>query len=257
MSSGEIYNDLLVERLGLQPHVFLSSPYPLMLIIFGYLYFILYAGPNYMKDRAPYKLKSFILIYDLIQILANSWLVKAHLSSGWNSPSNIICLEDSTTLNVPQLFDIWQWILLIKIFDFVETCIFVLRKKQNQVSVLHVYHHISNVIFGWYYMKYFIERLTFVILLNSIVHVIMYMYYFIAAWSPTLQQIVLPIKPYITKLQMVQFVAIIIYALQIFNPRCSHPVEVSHLLFIVNIIIFLYLFYDFYKKNYHRKQKNY
>lgn len=88
-------------------------------------------------------------------------------------------------------------------FDFVETCIFVLRKKQNQVSTLHVYHHVSNFIFLWYYLKYVLdERATFISLYNCTVHVIMYIYYLLAAWSPNVRRKISFIKPFITKLQM-------------------------------------------------------
>jgi len=99
------------------------------------------------------------------------------------------------------------WLFFLKFFDYVETCVFVLRKKQNQISFLHVYHHVFNVLFGLYYLKYILdERGSFVSLLNCTVHVIMYMYYFIAAWSPELQQMIYPIKPFITKLQMASLI---------------------------------------------------
>ncbi|XP_011705586.1 PREDICTED: elongation of very long chain fatty acids protein 4-like [Wasmannia auropunctata] len=111
-------------------------------------------------------------------------------------------LEHSKS-NVIKLFNIIWWLLLLKLFDYVETCVFVLRKKQNQVSTLHVYHHVSNVTFGWFYLKYILdERATFISLVNCAVHVIMYIYYFLAAWNLEFQQMLSPIKPYITKLQM-------------------------------------------------------
>lgn len=42
---------------------------------------------------------------------------------------------------------------LIKGFEFTETIIFVLRKKVNQISYLHVYHHISTFIFAWFFAR--------------------------------------------------------------------------------------------------------
>jgi elongation of very long chain fatty acids protein 4 len=32
--------------------------------------------------------------------------------------------------------------------------VFVLRKKDRQVSFLHVYHHASQVLYTWAYLKY-------------------------------------------------------------------------------------------------------
>lgn len=38
---------------------------------------------------------------------------------------------------------------LLKIYDLVETLFFVLRKKQSQVSFLHLYHHIMILFFTY------------------------------------------------------------------------------------------------------------
>jgi len=48
---------------------------------------------------------------------------------------------------------IWLYFLL-KILDLVDTIFFVLRKKQNQVTFLHVYHHVGIVIGSWAAVKY-------------------------------------------------------------------------------------------------------
>ncbi|XP_012064555.1 PREDICTED: elongation of very long chain fatty acids protein AAEL008004-like, partial [Atta cephalotes] len=253
MGLGELYHylfeELSVERTRKWPLV--SSPHPLMLITFGYMYFVLYAGPRFMKDRPPYELRNFILIYDMIQILVNLWFVKQHVSYGWFSEFSLICTSpNSDSLNAIKMFDLMWWLIFLKLFDYVETCVFVLRKKQNQVSALHVYHHVSNLIFLWYYLKYILdERATFITLMNCAVHVIMYMYYFIAALSSELQQMISPIKPFVTKLQMVQFIVMIVILLQFSNSNCEAPRGIIPI-FIGNLVLFLYLFYDFYKKTY-------
>ncbi|KAL0132098.1 hypothetical protein PUN28_000104 [Cardiocondyla obscurior] len=232
-----------------------------MLITLGYLYFVLYAGPRYMKNRPPYNLRNFVLIYDIIQILVNAWFVKEHFTAGWSAvlaKYQFICGKRTILdLNAIRLIDIVWWLIFLKLFDYVETCIFVLRKKQNQVSTLHVYHHVSNVVFLWYYLKYVLdERATFISMFNCAVHVIMYIYYFIAAWKPNLQPMLSPFKRFLTKLQMGQFVLMIIFLLQTANPKCETPRGTSVLpFFIGNLFVFLYLFYDFYKKNYTPTQK--
>jgi len=62
-----------------------------MLITLGYIYFIFYAGSRYMKNRQPYKLRTFVLIYNVIQILANLWVVKEHISAGWFTKVIFVC----------------------------------------------------------------------------------------------------------------------------------------------------------------------
>lgn len=42
---------------------------------------------------------------------------------------------------------------LLKIYDLIETIFFVLRKKQRQVSFLHVYHHVMILSFTYLGMR--------------------------------------------------------------------------------------------------------
>lgn len=103
---------------------------------------------------------------------------------------------------------VW-WVLQLKVIDYVETCLFVLRKKQSQVSNLHVFHHISNLMFAWFGLRHFPEmRGTFCTLINCFIHVIMYIYYLLAACSPKIQRMIAPIKPYITIMQMASCIII-------------------------------------------------
>lgn len=48
---------------------------------------------------------------------------------------------------------VWKF-FLVKIIDLMDTVFFVLRKKQNQVSFLHVYHHAGMVAGTWIASKY-------------------------------------------------------------------------------------------------------
>lgn len=121
--------------------------------------------------------------------------------------------------------EVTWYILFIKFVELLETILFVLRKKQNQVSFLHVYHHISTFVIAYIFCKYvggkeeryFPEKvfdnntvliagsmLVFSIVANSIVHIIMYSYYFISAYDVAMFKYVAgKIKRYITSMQLV------------------------------------------------------
>jgi hypothetical protein len=43
---------------------------------------------------------------------------------------------------------------MTKVFDLIDTVVFVLRKKPNQITFLHVFHHISMVVNGWVGVKF-------------------------------------------------------------------------------------------------------
>ncbi|XP_020296784.1 elongation of very long chain fatty acids protein AAEL008004-like [Pseudomyrmex gracilis] len=263
MSVSSVYDYLMIDLADsvTRNWALVETPFPVIIITFAYLYFVLYAGPSYMKNRQSFNLRIFILFYNVFQILANAWLVHSYVSAGWFTKYSIKCSNnnDLTSTNGLKLIIITWWLLLIKVIDYIETCVFVLRKKQKQVSTLHIYHHMSTVFIVWYFLKYIADpRATFVCLVNCFIHVIMYTYYFIAAWSTTMQQKVSVFKPYITKLQMTQFVALIYYGLQAFlDPECKVPQRAEAFLFVflLNMLLFLYLFYDFYKKTYGTKQK--
>lgn len=94
---------------------------------------------------------------------------------------------------------------MLKLIDLSETMVFVMRKKDRQISFLHLYHHVTTLYITWISVKYFAGGMcTFPILVNSFVHVIMYTYYFLSARGSTVQRIVSYIKPFITIIQMVR-----------------------------------------------------
>ncbi|KAL0132102.1 hypothetical protein PUN28_000105 [Cardiocondyla obscurior] len=98
--------------------------------------------------------------------------------------------------------------------------------------------------------------MTVVTIINSFIHAIMYMYYFLAACGPDIQKAVLPMKPWITKSQMIQFVILILYASQQFViPNCTVVSNWVVLLFVVNVVINFFMFRNFYKKTYTKLKK--
>lgn len=54
-----------------------------------------------------------------------------------------------------RLLKAFHLMFLLKIVELVETAFFVLRKKFNQVSALHVYHHASTVLLSFFACKFY------------------------------------------------------------------------------------------------------
>ena len=81
---------------------------------------------------------------------------------------------------------------------------FVLRKKDNQISLLHVLHHGLMPFSMWIVVRFVpTGHETFAGMLNSFVHIIMYFYYLLAAVSGPQYQRFLWWKKYVTSLQLV------------------------------------------------------
>ncbi|PSN36984.1 Elongation of very long chain fatty acids protein 7 [Blattella germanica] len=129
---------------------------------------------------------------------------------------------------------------------------FILRKKYNQVSFLHVYHHSSTLLYSWIHLKY-LPGLQGIIMgfLNSGVHIIMYFYYMLSAMGPAYQKY-LWWKKYITIIQMVQFILMMTYMTGTLVFSCDLPKIVS-IYFNLISIIFLLLFINFYNRAYTKK----
>ncbi|XP_058810232.1 elongation of very long chain fatty acids protein 4-like isoform X2 [Phymastichus coffea] len=221
----------------------------------GYLYFVLRCGPRFMEKRPAYSLKTFIKYYNIFQIVYNAWIVYSCVKYGLFSDIGFGCVfVDRSTTGVPMdLANLFYWVLLLKIIDMVETVVFVLRKKQRQVSFLHVYHHISTIYITQMSVKFYPGGMATVpMAVNSTIHVIMYTYYYLSSLGPKVQRVINPIKPYITIMQMVQFFFLLGHTVQAFFPSCVVP-QWGAIVMFTNLVINFTLFYNFYRKNYKNK----
>nr|CAD7444984.1 unnamed protein product [Timema bartmani] len=53
----------------------------------------------------------------------------------------------------------------------------------------------------------------------------------------------------------VQFVIVLLYSMHMFNPSCKMPTIIPYI-FVSNVLLVFYLFYDFYQKAYKSKKKD-
>ncbi|XP_076278217.1 very long chain fatty acid elongase 4-like [Lasioglossum baleicum] len=238
----------------------ISSNYLLPSILIAYLYIVLKWGPNYMKDKQPYNLKTFIKVYNVVQIFINAYIVTRLFVLGTLKDPTKFCYVPEYLFEpvlVQIAYTIWMaW--MSRLIDLIETVIFVLRRKERQVSFLHVYHHLSVLTVGWYVTKFYaIQMAAFPVLVNCIVHVIMYTYYYFSSFGDKTPKILKKLKPFITIMQMVQFVILVIHCLVPHLPSCHVPTTPANVN-IANMIILFALFYNFYQKTYkaEKKQKN-
>lgn len=98
------------------------------------------------------------------------------------------------------------WLYYIaKISELLDTVFFVLRKKERQISFLHLYHHTLMPVCAFIGVKYFAGgHGTLLGFINSFIHIIMYAYYLLSAMGPKVQKY-LWWKKYITILQIVSY----------------------------------------------------
>lgn len=95
------------------------------------------------------------------------------------------------------------WYYISKLTEFADTVFFILRKKDSQVTYLHLYHHSLTPLETWICCKFIAGgHGTFSNLINNAVHVVMYGYYMVSAMGPEYQKY-LWWKKYLTTIQLV------------------------------------------------------
>ena len=106
---------------------------------------------------------------------------------------------------------------LCKYLDFVDTAIIIARKKSEQLSFLHLWHHATIVVvWGWVVNTWPTAEeggsaaYAYGAWVNSCIHVIMYAYYGVAAAGV---KIPTPIKKGVTTCQLTQFASCIVHAI--------------------------------------------
>ncbi|XP_017102056.2 very long chain fatty acid elongase 7 [Drosophila bipectinata] len=230
----------------------------IVLAIIGvYLAFVLHYGPKWMQHRDPFELKRIMQVYNLIQVVANGiifviGLWNTYLRSDYSWTCQPVDHADTSPHMMKVLYASYGYYML-KYLDLLDTVFIVLRKKNSQVSFLHVYHH-GGMVFGVSIFMTFLggSHCTMLGVINLLVHSVMYSYYY-AASRGALQHI-LWWKQKITQLQLLQFGYLTFHFLLVIlrNP-CQFPVFIAFIGFIQNIFMFS-MFFDFYYKTYVRKQ---
>lgn len=125
---------------------FHGGPWKAWSIIAFYVYFVKSLGPALMKNREALNLRPLILAYNLIMILVNSYFFyEIVVTYRFGIDMNMYNFErpdpsdhSPKTMHIVRLCFLF---LLSKYADLIETVFFVLRKKNNQISTLHTYHH--------------------------------------------------------------------------------------------------------------------
>nr|CCC91522.1 unnamed protein product [Trypanosoma congolense IL3000] len=98
----------------------------------------------------------------------------------------------------------WMGIFaLSKIPELVDTVFLVLQGKQK-LPFLHWYHHVTVLLFSWHTYCVGSSVYIWVAAMNYSVHSIMYLYFALAALG--YKQVVRPLAPYITLMQIAQMV---------------------------------------------------
>lgn len=108
-----------------------------------------------------------------------------------------------------------------KFLEFGDTLFFVLRTRFRQLTLLHVYHHVSITIVTAAFLRHDMNGDDYLpALANSFVHVLMYSHYLLAAFGVDTWW-----KRQLTSLQLVQFALVLAQTLLALarGDGCGYP----------------------------------
>uniref|UniRef100_A0A665WT65 Elongation of very long chain fatty acids protein n=1 Tax=Echeneis naucrates TaxID=173247 RepID=A0A665WT65_ECHNA len=222
------------------------SPAPISCIFLCYLA-IIWAGPKLMAKRQPVNLKAVLIGYNFAMVCLSAYMFYEFTASSWLSRYSLLCqpVDYSGSPLAMRMARVCWWFYFSKVIELSDTIFFILRKKNNQLTFLHVYHHATMIFNWWAGVKYVAGGQSFLIgLINSLVHVVMYLYYGLAALGPSMAKY-LWWKRYLTSLQLLQFFMVTIHTTYNLFADCDFPDS-------MNIVVLAYslsliaLFSNFY-----------
>ncbi|KAH8416666.1 hypothetical protein KR222_005021, partial [Zaprionus bogoriensis] len=236
-----------------------GSLWPVLGIIGIYLAFVLQLGPKWMAKRKPYELKLAMQLYNIVQVIANAAIFLYGFKATVLQPDfSLFCQPVDHSNTKPDMLALVYasyGYYMLKYLDLLDTVFIVLRKKNSQVSFLHVYHH-GGMVFGVsIYMTFLAgSHCSMLGLINLLVHAVMYGYYFVSSLGAVKELIWW--KRHITQLQLLQFGYLTLHFLLVIvrNP-CQFPLFIAFIGFTQNIFMFA-MFFDFYYKTYMRKARH-
>ncbi|CAH0699685.1 unnamed protein product [Spodoptera exigua] len=230
----------------------IAKPYQTLAVLGLYLMFVLEWGPKFMKNRQPFNLDKVLIAYNSFQVLACAYVFIRSLQVAWLWDYKWICepVDYSNSPQAMEIANICYYYFSLKIIDLLDTVFFVLRKKNNQVSFLHIYHHTGMCLLVWGAVTYLPGgHGTLIGVINSFVHVVMYAYYLLSVVMPSVKNS-LRVKKHVTQLQILQFFWCVVHmAIIVFKSDCAYPRWTSAM-FLPQNLFMLVLFVDFYIKTY-------
>ncbi|XP_043246311.1 elongation of very long chain fatty acids protein-like [Amphibalanus amphitrite] len=251
------YNHIMVDLRDprMDSYPLMSSPFPTLAICLTYVWTVAWFGPRWMKDRQPYNVQKLLIVYNFVQVLFSIYLFYRLLVSGWLLEYSYLCQPVDYSNDPKALYMVTScWLYYFSKFcEFPDTFFFILRKKFNHVSVLHVVHHGIMPFSVWWGAKFIPGgHSTFFGLANTFVHIFMYAYYMVAAMGPKYKRFI-TWKKHMTTMQMVQFVAIMAHSFQLVFRECDYP-TIAFWYIGAHGLLFFFLFLGFYRREYYGKK---
>ena len=199
------------------------------------------------RHRKELSCKTVMRAYNVLQVVTNVYVMYELI--GYYLPPNLFGLNHRQEFRIERAVFMHY---LLKYADYLDTFFIIVRKKDNQLSFLHLYHH-STISMVWgFLLQVGCAGGTAGVgaLCNSFVHAVMYSHYFITSFG-----IRNPYKIVVTNIQMVQFFTCLAHvpAVLLFDNVIPKPVAMIQFVYQSTMVI---LFSQFKRRTYGSKGKS-
>jgi elongation of very long chain fatty acids protein 7 len=254
----QFYDDIMQKAdPRVKDYFMMSSPLSSLIICVLYVIIVEVILPRFMAKRPPLEFRNLMMFYNFAMVVLSGYIFVEFGLSGWFGSYSFQCqpVDYSNTPHALRMVSVCWWFYFSKFIELFDTIFFVLRKKFNQVSFLHVFHHGIMPVSWWFGVKFVPGGFgTFHAWLNSFIHFMMYIYYGMSAMGPQYQKY-LWWKKYMTSMQITQFLLVCLHTLQLFFiSDCDYPMMFGYWIGLY-AVVFLILFADFYRKSYRKSSE--
>ncbi|CAJ0928542.1 unnamed protein product, partial [Mesorhabditis belari] len=243
-----------VEKTKIYMSYFLPLTYK---ITIGYLLAI-YFGQKLMKNRKEFKLDNTLTVWNFLFALFSgiaAYKLTPELAGVWKNHGFVASYCDNHDYYTDPSTGFWGWMFVMsKLPELGDTAFLVLRKRP--VIFMHWAHHAITYVYAILTYSEMQAWARWSLVLNLIVHTIMYTYFGLRAMKIELPR---PLAKFITTIQIVQFVISLwifghVIFMKYFNTRsCAASWNVLSLGGVM-YLMYLYLFCEFFYKAYIKKR---
>lgn len=162
--------------------------------------------------------------------------------------------ENDTSEKAMEHIEICHIFLYSRIIELIDTLWIIMRKKNRQITFLHVFHHSFVLLMTWFYLKIAPGGSSAMFpIVNGMVHSIMYVYYILSTFESVKQY--LWWKKYVTTIQLIQFIILGLHFLvAALTPGCQYP-RILSVTGLAIACMFFALFITFYRETYTRSKQ--
>ncbi|CAL8085211.1 unnamed protein product, partial [Calicophoron daubneyi] len=136
----------------------MESPVPTFLIVLTYLVVIVWWGQKYMEQRKKaFEVRRIMLVYNIGMVFFSGWLTYEFCANGWFGGGYTLGCQPVDRTKRPKAYrmaSVCYLFFVSKLIELFDTACFVVRRKFEQVSFLHVFHHAIMPVSWWFGAKY-------------------------------------------------------------------------------------------------------